>query len=621
MDAPPTRRLQNNFSSSELIVPATHLPFPPTQRTHAQSGSSFAASGRRSRGGPQPMQTIYAEPAHQRREPSAHQQPPTPPSPTPSAKEVVNSSIPIGLLTEDDPKPGEEEEPVTQIAIDDSVLTEPIAVKITWRGGGKNVVLARAGDDDWAGRQSMERENPLSNTWTAIVDLLPGTHHIRFLVDDQWRVSDELPTAVDDQGSLANYVNVQPHTPPTQSSPLPPVTPQQPSQQQQYTQVTQTPQRTHHIPGQSFWSASSSVDDGTDDYRPSNQQNLHAQVTQASWTSTLPQELIEAAREEEAYLTASAGQYDATARSVHVSGFVPAPNIPPAPGMPRHLDKLILNTRVTAPSQHSSGNSATGSPSRGGNSGLPGGVGSGQGGSSGRERDRSKREGRERRRREDRESRREERERERREQREREREERERREREQQAQGATWRDSGYANFPPAPPPSEDGSGAGLDEKPEHSPVRGVVDEEHEISLQESSNTTALTTPEPTPLDKESPPAKQPPPATARPTPAADPTQTQLTPAVAMTTPTPVRPGPSPLTGESRAPVSGSRAITLDMESMPALTDDGSVLPVPSHVVLQHLCTSAIRNGVLAVATTTRYRKKYMTTIYYKPSAV
>lgn len=42
---------------------------------------------------------------------------------------------------------------------------------------------------------------------------------------------------------------------------------------------------------------------------------------------------------------------------------------------------------------------------------------------------------------------------------------------------------------------------------------------------------------------------------------------------------------------------------------PGLADDGSVLPVPSHVVLHHLGTSAIRNGVLAVADTTRYRGK------------
>jgi len=50
-----------------------------------------------------------------------------------------------------------------------------------------------------------------------------------------------------------------------------------------------------------------------------------------------------------------------------------------------------------------------------------------------------------------------------------------------------------------------------------------------------------------------------------------------------------------------------------------LSDDASVLPVPSHVVLHHLSTSAIRNGVLAVGSTTRYRQKYLTTIYYKPT--
>ncbi|KAF8754917.1 5'-AMP-activated protein kinase beta subunit, interation domain [Rhizoctonia solani] len=47
-------------------------------------------------------------------------------------------------------------------------------------------------------------------------------------------------------------------------------------------------------------------------------------------------------------------------------------------------------------------------------------------------------------------------------------------------------------------------------------------------------------------------------------------------------------------------------------------DDNSVLPVPNHVVLNHLGTSAIKGGVLAVGTTTRYHRKYITTIYYKP---
>ncbi len=80
----------------------------------------------------------------------------------------------------------------------------------------------------------------------------------------------------------------------------------------------------------------------------------------------------------------------------------------------------------------------------------------------------------------------------------------------------------------------------------------------------------------------------------------------------------------------------SRPIGIDPSNTPPLTDDASVLPVPSHVVLHHLCTSAIRNGVLAVANTIRYRGKarrvdffwslsllitiqYLTTAYYKPT--
>lgn len=47
-------------------------------------------------------------------------------------------------------------------------------------------------------------------------------------------------------------------------------------------------------------------------------------------------------------------------------------------------------------------------------------------------------------------------------------------------------------------------------------------------------------------------------------------------------------------------------------------DDHSVLPHPNHVVLNHLAASSIRNGVLAVSASTRYRKKYVTTILYKP---
>ncbi|KAJ3012981.1 hypothetical protein HKX48_005980 [Thoreauomyces humboldtii] len=47
-------------------------------------------------------------------------------------------------------------------------------------------------------------------------------------------------------------------------------------------------------------------------------------------------------------------------------------------------------------------------------------------------------------------------------------------------------------------------------------------------------------------------------------------------------------------------------------------DDRSVLPVPNHVTLNHMYACSIRDGVMAVGCTTRYRMKYITTVLYKP---
>ncbi|WOO77890.1 5'-AMP-activated protein kinase subunit beta [Vanrija pseudolonga] len=48
-------------------------------------------------------------------------------------------------------------------------------------------------------------------------------------------------------------------------------------------------------------------------------------------------------------------------------------------------------------------------------------------------------------------------------------------------------------------------------------------------------------------------------------------------------------------------------------------DDNSILATPSHAVLNHLMASAIKNGTLGVGTTTRYRKKYITTMFFRPT--
>ena len=73
-------------------------------------------------------------------------------------------------------------------------------------------------------------------------------------------------------------------------------------------------------------------------------------------------------------------------------------------------------------------------------------------------------------------------------------------------------------------------------------------------------------------------------------------------------------GPSPLSQDTKGgslpeslglPTNTTSAILVEAPH----GDDDAVLPVPSHVVLHHLGTSAIRDGVIAVCDTVRYKKK------------
>ncbi|KAF8644655.1 hypothetical protein AX16_008315 [Volvariella volvacea WC 439] len=592
--APANRfRPQNRLSAideDDLVAhhanPRIPFPPPPAQQPNYRSHqdtyypSSHAAAQARA------AQELYNQA-------NAPIQPPPPPPPHPHrhpspsrqrrssfVQETVYSSIPIAL-------PQAVENPDDPNA--SSNILSLVPVKIVWRGGGSSVILIRAGDDDWKGRKPMDRESPSSATYTTTVDLPPGTHHIRFIVDNKVRVADDLPQAVDDQGSLANYVAVP-------LSYSPPRTSTTPAAQTQ----TQPPARAGKVvPGQSFWSADSSadsedIDTGITDAaaatpRPTYTQaqaraatpthTLHKKPSSAShkskeprWTGTLPVELVEAAREEEAYLQASVGYYDGVQGRQHVNGFVPAPNIPPAPGLPRHLDKLILNAKPVSAQNGSSGrrsdrggpSAATGAAGAGAGGGAQGqGQGAagangqvnemGIGGSTSRshKRDKGSRSGRKDR-------------------------HREQRgtpgaggEKERDALGGIPESFAYQP-PPAPPPSEFGDGEEMD-------LSNVVVVQPTIVEEGTLNGTPGSGPG------------------------------------AGTSGTPTGNGTG--TGEKEREMISKLN---DIES-PALTDDASVLPVPSHVVLHHLSTSAIRNGVLAVATTTRYRKKYLTTVYYKPT--
>ncbi|KAJ7016882.1 hypothetical protein C8F04DRAFT_979783 [Mycena alexandri] len=67
------------------------------------------------------------------------------------------------------------------------------------------------------------------------------------------------------------------------------------------------------------------------------------------------------------------------------------------------------------------------------------------------------------------------------------------------------------------------------------------------------------------------------------------------------------------------PAPGRGAVSAGPGGTPLIADDPSVLQTPSHAVLYHLCTSSIRDKMIAVGASTRYRQKYLTTVYYKPA--
>lgn len=52
-----------------------------------------------------------------------------------------------------------------------------------------------------------------------------------------------------------------------------------------------------------------------------------------------------------------------------------------------------------------------------------------------------------------------------------------------------------------------------------------------------------------------------------------------------------------------------------------MKDDNSVLNMPNHTVLNHLATSSIKNGILAVSATTRYRNKVSLSVFFLASVL
>ena len=99
---------------------------------------------------------------------------------------------------------------------DETFLPDPhtflptVPTEITWRGSAEKVYVTGT-FVNWERKFKLPRQP--DGTFSATLPLKPGTHHLKFFVNDNMITSDDLPTTVDFTNTLVNYIEV--------SAPLP----------------------------------------------------------------------------------------------------------------------------------------------------------------------------------------------------------------------------------------------------------------------------------------------------------------------------------------------------------------------------------------------------------------
>ncbi|KAI9273042.1 hypothetical protein BDA99DRAFT_533867 [Phascolomyces articulosus] len=75
---------------------------------------------------------------------------------------------------------------------------------ISWSQGGHNVYVTGT-FNGWKHKIKLVKS---TQDFAAVLELPPGTHRLKFIVDDEWKCSNEMETATDPDGNLVNYLQV-----------------------------------------------------------------------------------------------------------------------------------------------------------------------------------------------------------------------------------------------------------------------------------------------------------------------------------------------------------------------------------------------------------------------------
>jgi len=126
-----------------------------------------------------------------------------------------NSCIVIGLhvrMTHQDGKlvsdQAEDQTVVQKLDLERLEKKDRFPTSFHWLGGGKNVFLAGSFTKWMENKVAMSKDS--SNIWSVIVDLPPGIHSFKFIVDGEWRFAEEQTQVTDEHGNINNFVQVTP---------------------------------------------------------------------------------------------------------------------------------------------------------------------------------------------------------------------------------------------------------------------------------------------------------------------------------------------------------------------------------------------------------------------------
>ncbi|KAM4056049.1 5'-AMP-activated protein kinase beta subunit, interaction domain-containing protein [Hirsutella rhossiliensis] len=88
--------------------------------------------------------------------------------------------------------------------------TRPVVpTRLEWKRGGDKIYVTGT-IFQWNRKQRLHPVEGKPGCFAATIHILPGTHHVRFLVDGIMQTSPDLPTTVDFGNNLVNYIEVNP---------------------------------------------------------------------------------------------------------------------------------------------------------------------------------------------------------------------------------------------------------------------------------------------------------------------------------------------------------------------------------------------------------------------------